>query len=87
MRGCDTCSGLVYVGEAFCPTCGAEVDKVRTRADQVTIPLRRHGRVPPPPAMAVLPEATEDKRLSIVLAVLFGLISAGWLGAAVYWIG
>jgi len=91
MRGCETCSGLVYVGDAFCPTCGAEVGKVRTRADQVTIPMRRHGHVPSlrsPLAGAVeAPDAPEDRRLPAVLLVLFAMIAAGWVGAALYWIG
>lgn len=88
MRGCETCSGLVYVGDSFCPTCGAEVGKVRTRPDQVTIPMRRHGRVPPPPsALASTADAPEERALPPVLVVLFGLIAVGWIGAALYWIG
>lgn len=86
MRGCETCSGLVYVGDAFCATCGAEVEKVRTGAGQVTIPVRRHGVAPPPPELPATAPDREERQLSTALVVLFSLISAGWLGAALYWL-
>jgi hypothetical protein len=86
MRGCETCSGLVYVGDAFCVTCGAEVEKVRGGAGQVTIPVRRHGVAPPPPGMAAAVPDREERQLSAALVLLFSLISAGWVGAALYWL-
>lgn len=86
MRGCETCSGLVYVGDAFCATCGAEVEKVRAGTGKVTIPVRRHGVAPPPPRQAAAVPQREDRQLSTALVVLFSLVSAGWVGVALYWL-
>jgi hypothetical protein len=47
MRGCDSCSALVYAEDVFCPTCGAGVYEAETSAGKVRIPMRRHGVIPP----------------------------------------
>ena len=86
MRGCEKCSGLVYVGDAFCATCGTAVETAHGRAHDVVIPVRRHGKAPPPPS-GFVGEANdrEERRLSVALVLLFSLISVGWAGAALYW--
>lgn len=46
LRGCDSCSALVYAEDVFCPTCGAGVQEAQTAAGKVIIPMRRHGVLP-----------------------------------------
>ena len=63
MKGCDSCSALVYAEDAFCPTCGAGVQE----AGKVRIPVRRHGVVPPPAGYVVeAPEPSPRRGVAVV---------------------
>ncbi|MCD6076325.1 MAG: hypothetical protein K0R89_263 [Ramlibacter sp.] len=63
MRGCDSCTTLVYAQDVFCPTCGAGVQEVQTAAGKVRIPMRRHGVLPvlDEPEMELLEEEARDQ--------------------------
>ena len=79
MRGCDSCSALVYVEDVFCPTCGAGVEEAHTAAGKVRIPVRRHGVVPPPPAPEIFFERDDPPRRGGAIAGL--LVSAAAVAA------
>lgn len=86
MTGCDRCGAQALAGETACPVCGlalrADGPAVR---DRPHIPVRRHGRVPPPPReMVASPQA--------VAPVSIAALGLGALGTALivsgigYWL-
>ena len=83
MKGCDSCSALVYAEDAFCPTCGAGVQE----AGKVRIPVRRHGVVPPPPsgyAYEAPGPAPARRRGVAAVAFLVSAVAAAAIGAVLY---
>ena len=85
LRGCDSCSALVYLEDAFCPTCGAGVQEAELAGGTVRIPIRRHGIVPPIPEHAWTPATDETHGVrGAVVAVIVSLATAGAAAAAIY---
>ena len=85
MRGCESCSALMFVDDVFCPTCGAGVQEAETAAGKVRIPVRRHGVIPPAPRHAWSPAAGESHALrGAAVGLLVSLAAAGATAAALY---
>lgn len=86
MRGCDSCSALVYPEDVFCPTCGAGVQQAQGAGGTVRIPVRRHGVIPPMPEHAWAPEATSGSHAlrGLVVGLLVSAVAVGAAAAAIY---
>jgi hypothetical protein len=86
MRGCDSCSALLYVDDVFCPTCGAGVEEAQTAAGKVRIPMRRHGVIPAMPDFGEVPADADGRPGRGLLAGLLAslAVSAAAAAGAVY---
>jgi hypothetical protein len=85
MKGCDSCSALLYAEDVFCPTCGAGVQEAETSAGKVRIPMRRHGVVPPAPRFREIPEEGRGSRgRGLLVGLLASLAVSAAAAGAVY---
>lgn len=83
LRGCDSCSALLYPEDVFCPTCGAGVQEAETRAGTVRIPIRRHGVVPPMPTSEGPVQGGGGMRGAVV-GLALTMMAAGATAAVIY---
>ena len=86
MTGCEACSALVAASDVSCATCGAHLGQpaarskpARSATGTVDIPVRRYGRVPPPPRS--LRSAREEHAGRRRLALFAALLWVGFAGA------
>ena len=88
LRGCDSCSALVYAQDVFCPTCGAGVQEAQTSAGKVRIPMRRHGVMPVMDEPEIEIELDEPVRArgtrSAIVGLGLTLAAAGATAAVIY---
>ena len=88
LRGCESCSALVYAEDVFCPTCGAGVQEAETAAGKVRIPMRRHGVLPVMHEPEIELESDEPVHGGGVRSAIVGLgltlVAAGATAAAIY---
>lgn len=90
MMGCDRCGAQALAMETTCPVCGAGLKGPsgagRGQAGQALhIPVRRHGKMPPPPAeiLALPGERAAISLMPLLLGALGASLIAGGLG---YWL-